>query len=165
VEPLAAELLSAACARRIGLADRAVMLVRLAGNVTGVHHQRATLAKLAPCEAAPPDAWPKLQRSDPESALVVRVSRRPSELARLWSTAAALPDVDAHATLSRGVVRLRLPDDKRLETFEPSDQRVYETGARPLKLAQPIQDLSRRLRDAFDPGRILNRGILGDESP
>src|SRR5262245_53220955 len=35
IEPLAAELLSAACARRIGLGDRPVMLVRLAGNAVG----------------------------------------------------------------------------------------------------------------------------------
>src|SRR5574338_802156 len=50
VEPLAAELLSATCAQRIGLGDQPLMLVRLAGNATGVHHQRAVLAKLAPVE-------------------------------------------------------------------------------------------------------------------
>ncbi len=165
IEPLAAELLSAVRAQRCGLGGNAVMLVRLAGNTTAVHHQRATLAKLAACELAPDDVWANFQRSDPESAIIVRVSRRPTELARLWSTASSLPDVDAHATLSRGIVRLRLPGDTPLEAFEPDDRQVFERGARRAESAAPIQAISRRLRDAFDPERLLNRGILGAEAP
>ena len=53
IEPLAAELLSAVRAQRCGLGGNAVMLVRLAGNTTAVHHQRATLAKLASRRAKP----------------------------------------------------------------------------------------------------------------
>ena len=44
VEPLSAELLSPACAARCALGDRGVMLVRLAGNAIGVHHQDLKLA-------------------------------------------------------------------------------------------------------------------------
>jgi glycolate oxidase FAD binding subunit len=163
VEPLAAELLSPACANRIALGNQAVMLVRLAGNTTGVHHQRATLAKLAPCEPVPDDVWLKLRQSDPSAGSVVRVSRRPSELARLWSIALSVPDVDAHATLARGTVRLRLTSDRKLDAFDAADRRVFEVGV-PESVSAPSDAISGRLRDAFDPARILNRGILGEDA-
>src|SRR5688572_11950279 len=38
VEPLSAELLSATCSGRVALGSKAIMLVRLAGNATGVFH-------------------------------------------------------------------------------------------------------------------------------
>jgi glycolate oxidase FAD binding subunit len=163
VEPLAAELLSPVCANRIGLGSQASMLVRLAGNTTGVHHQRATLAKLASCEPISNDVWLKLRQSDPAGGVVVRVSRRPSELARLWAVALTFPDVDAHATLARGTVRLRLTRDTPLDAFDASDRRVFETGAHDPVNAQS-DAISHRLRDAFDPARILNRGILGEDA-
>ena len=163
VEPLAAELLSPPCANRIALGNQAVMLVRLAGNTTGVHHQRATLARLASCEPVSNDVWLKLRQSDPGAGSVVRVSRRPSELARLWSIALTFPDVDAHATLARGIVRLRLTSDRLLDAFDPADRRVFEVGA-PESVIAPSDAISGRLRDAFDPARILNRGILGEDA-
>ena len=163
VEPLAAELLSPVCANRIALGNQAVMLVRLAGNSTGVHHQRATLGKLASCEPVSTDVWLQLRRSDPAGDVVVRVSRRPSELARLWSTALTFPDVDAHASLARGTVRLSLTSDRVLEAFDASDRRVFETGgAGESSRATESDGISERMRDAFDPARILNRGILGE---
>ena len=168
VEPLAAELLSATCALRVGVGDGPTMLVRLAGNAVGVLHQRATLAKLTDCAEVPNDAWLRLQQSDPDTASVLRVSRRPSELARLWMTAMALPNVDAHASLARGVVRLRLSNPPEpLNGFEAADRIVVETM--PLQAAgvvtpSPNEVVSRRLRDAFDPRRILNRGILGEDA-
>ena len=168
VEPLAAELLSPACAARIGLRQHAVMLVRLAGNATSVHHQRATLGKLAASEPLPPEVWSFLQQSDPEDGAVLRVSRRPSELARLWMTAMALPEVDAHATLARGVVRIRLTSPRTVDGFEAADHVVVETCPAAFRdriapTQAPAGALSRRLRDAFDPDRILNRGILGED--
>lgn len=169
VEPLAAELLSAHCASRIGLSREPTLLVRLAGNAVGVLHQRATLAKLAECSEVSPDIWSRLQRSDPAKASVVRVSRRPSELARLWmAVAMADPDVDAHASLARGVVRLRMPNAPAMLMGPDAGDRVIvevmATSDRSIAMPAPNDSLSRRLRDAFDPGRILNRGILGEES-
>ena len=169
VEPLAAELVSGACARSIGLGDRSMLLVRLAGNAVGVLHQRTTLANLATCEDITPDIWLRLRQSDPAEGAVVRVSRRPSELARVWLTATAGADVDAHASLYRGVVRVRLTTSPRLlEDFDQGDHQVIETMPAAWRQACPMPApndfLSRRLRAAFDPGRILNPGILGDES-
>jgi glycolate oxidase FAD binding subunit len=169
VEPLAAELLSATCAQRIGLGNRALLLVRLAGNATGVHHQAATLARLAVCEDVAPETWLRLRQSDPADGAVVRMSRRPSELSRLWLAATATPEVDAHASLHRGVVRLRLPNSiAPLRRFDAHDHQVVETMPEEWRdrSAPPAPNdvLSRRLRDAFDPARVLNRGILGSES-
>lgn len=167
VEPLSAELLSTTCARRIGLGNRALMLVRLAGNDVGVQHQRATLAKLAACEPLAHEVWSGLRQSDPAGSVVVRISRRPSELARLWSATTAISDIDAHATLARGMVRLRLTSGTRIpDGYDASDRRVFETaGDNAANSVSSNDAISRRLRDAFDPHRILNRGILGDEAP
>jgi glycolate oxidase FAD binding subunit len=171
VEPLSAELLSPACATRAGLGDQAIMLVRLAGNAIGVHHQRSTLAKLTECQPVPVQVWSRLRQSDPTDRAVVRISRRPSELGRLWSAATSIPGIDAHATLSRGIVRLCLTSAERaaLGAFDTDDRRVVETippGWRgTIETSQaPSDPISRRLRDAFDPARILNRGILGEEA-
>jgi FAD/FMN-containing dehydrogenase len=168
VDPLAAELLSATCARRIGLGDGPVMLVRLAGNAVGVLHQRTTLGNLADCTEVSTEVWLRLQQSDPATASVMRVSRRPSELARLWLTAMAIPNVDAHASLARGVVRLRLLNhEASLSGFDAADRVMVETMSTPgvgVATPSPNDTLSRRLRDAFDPRRILNRGILGDDA-
>jgi len=171
VEPLSAELLSPACAARCALGDRGVMLVRLAGNAIGVHHQRSTLAKLTACESVSAEVWSRLRQSDPADRAVVRVSRRPSELGRLWSSAMSIPGIDAHATLARGIVRLRLTSAERaaLGAFDAEDRRVIESVPPAWRDAMssshtPSDPISRRLRDAFDPGRILNRGILGEEA-
>ena len=50
--------------------------------------------------------------------------------------------------------------------FDPGDRRVFESGlpARVALESTPVDVVARRLRDAFDPARILNRGILGEES-
>lgn len=167
VEPLAAELLSGPCASRVGLDDQPTMLVRLAGNAVGVLHQRSLLANLTGCTEIASDVWLRLRRSDPANASVIRVSRRPSELARLWIAGMAIPNVDAHASLARGIVRLRVTDPALVRGFDPADRVIVETMPSPgitVATTLPNDTLARRLRDAFDPRRILNRGILGDES-
>jgi hypothetical protein len=133
----------------------------------GVQHQRATLAKLAQCVPVPNEVWARLRQSDPADGAVVRISRRPSELARLWSTTMAIPDVNAHATLARGVVRLRLtnPDENALAGFDAADGRIIERAPAALRQVSRTSNdqISRRLRNAFDPAQIFNRGILGVE--
>jgi hypothetical protein len=99
--------------------------------------------------------------------VVLRVSRRPSELARLWLGALAMPGVDAHATFARGIIRLRLTSgDVPANVFVAGDRLVYETAPperRHGAFPATHDVLSRRLRDAFDPDRLLNRGIFGAE--
>jgi FAD/FMN-containing dehydrogenase len=67
------------------------------------------------------------------------------------------------------VVRLRLPSSiAPLRSFDAGDRQVVETMPEEWRdrSAPPAPNdvLSRRLRDAFDPARVLNRGILGRES-
>lgn len=163
VEPLAAELVGAAWAERAGLGRRGLLLVRLAGNSVGVLHQRTILERLAKCEPVPTDLWSRVQQSDPDDGCIVRLSRRPSELARLWSTAMSLADTDAHATLARGIVRVHLPDANFMSS-DAHDHVIIERAPGAWRVVTANDSLSRRLRDAFDPARILNRGIFGSEA-
>ena len=168
IDPLAAELLTPACADGIGLGSDSMILVRLAGNTFAVQHQRATLARLAQCVPVPDDVWSRLGTTDPVGGGIVRVSRRPSELARLWSTTMAMPGVNAHATFARGVVRIRLAsaDANALASFDADDRRIFENAPAGWNHAPSTSDgIPRRLRDAFDPARILNRGIMGEDTP
>jgi FAD/FMN-containing dehydrogenase len=55
-----------------------------------------------------------------------------------------------------------------MRNFDTGDRQVVETMPEEWRdrSAHPAPNdvLSRRLRDAFDPARVLNRGILGSES-
>ena len=76
-----------------------------------------------------------------------------------------------HATLERGIVRawLPVPDEGVLTSIlgglGPDDGRIFERLPRSWweRFAPPPDDpLARSLQRAFDPGRILNPGILGE---
>ena len=167
IDPIAAELLTPACADGIGLGSDPMILVRLAGNTFAVQHQRATIAKLAQCVPVPDEVWARLRTTDPVGGGIVRVSRRPSELARLWSATMSRQGVNAHATFARGVVRIRLTssDTNALASFDTGDRRIFEKAPAGWNDAGATSDgISRRLRDAFDPARLLNPGILGEET-
>lgn len=174
LEPLAAELVSPALAARLHVAadGGGALLVRLAGNGAAVAHQQAVLRSIAPAHEVDPAAWQELRASDPEGALIVRASRRPTELPRLWSLALSRPGVDAHATLARGIVRFRFATPAQaavLSGLAPDDRRIPEVIPRdwPDAPAWPAADghLARRLRLAFDPEAVLNRGIMGTGTP
>ena len=168
IEPLAEELLSATLAAKLGLGEHPLVLVRLAGNRIAVAHQRDRLERLAAVQEAPDECWQGLRESDPAAGCIVRVSRRPSELTRLWTVATAIPGADVQATLSRGIVRIRWegsPPPDALAGFDATDVRVLDQrpaeGALPFPPPSP-DDLSRRMRLAFDPHGILNPGIMGE---
>jgi FAD/FMN-containing dehydrogenase len=84
--------------------------------------------------------------------------------------AMSIDGMDAHASLARGLVRLRLTsaDRSSLDVFDAADRRVIERippawRDRFEPSPEPNNPIARRLRDAFDPRRILNRGILGED--
>jgi FAD/FMN-containing dehydrogenase len=57
------------------------------------------------------------------------------------------------------------PPDGTLASFDKADVRVLEQRAMAGALAVPLpalDDLTRRVRLAFDPHQILNRGIMGE---
>ncbi len=176
VTPLAAELLSPRLAERIGLEAESVLLVRLAGNAASVRAQRAEAVRCAPPDAdVPADTWERLAGAEPPSSWVVRFSNRPSELARLWELALGLVDGAgglAHASLERGVVRCWLDGtdphghEAAVVALDAGDTRIFErlpADVWPRLVAPAAEDpLSRSVRHAFDPQRILNPGILGE---
>lgn len=177
VIPLATELLAPTLAARLGAGTGPVALVRLAGNVDAVQSQRGALARLGTTREVANDVWHRLRASDPAASAVFRLSSRPSQLARLWEIALQLTgavDGDAHASLDRGIVRCRLGATSdaalraALERLAPSDGRVFERLPAAwwdtIAPDVPNDPLHHALRDAFDPARVLNRGILGAES-
>jgi FAD/FMN-containing dehydrogenase len=124
------------------------------------------------------DVWPRLRGADAGSGVVFRLSAPPAEIARLWAETARLRDalgdgVRAHASVGRGVVRIALPalaDASVVDALgtRPRDRvtRIFErlpAALWPVLAPSPADDrLSRRVRDAFDPHRLLNPGILGE---
>jgi glycolate oxidase FAD binding subunit len=177
--PLAAELVSAPLATRLavpGDAEGDRLVVRLAGNEESVRAQRAELARLGALEPVPATIWSALRGAEPESLadrVVARVSRRPSELARLWTATAAADAAGGarHATMERGIVRAWLPATDQaamgrvLDALDPADARVFEVLPSEWwgRFAPPADPLGRAIREAFDPARVLNRGALGGD--
>jgi glycolate oxidase FAD binding subunit len=152
------------------------LLARLAGNEDSVRAQREAISRLAPVEDADALAWTRLAQEHERFNVILRLSRRPTELARLWCMATGLAarfGGDVSATVGRGVVRCRLmvPDEASgelraaLDQRDPGDTVVVEvmppawwSFAPPSAVADP---LSRSLRAAFDPAGVLNPGIIG----
>ncbi|MFL5582277.1 MAG: FAD-binding oxidoreductase [Gemmatimonadaceae bacterium] len=122
-------------------------------------------------------------------SVVARLSARPTELAALWREAREVGErlgggdaLLAHATVGRGVVRVaaRIHEhNARVEADPERDEAirgafsvprgrhvVYErlpAALWPELAPSAVSDrLSRGVRDAFDPHRILNPGILGE---
>ena len=187
--PWALELVDDALSARLGLARGVRLLVRLGGNASVVSSQRESFAAIGEVSTASPDIWDRLRAAEPEGSLVFRLSDLPSRLALTWR--AALRAVDrfqgamVHATVGRGVVRCIIPrtamggiDDMRVQPGEshpivralglqPSTPgRIFERLPGPLwnvLAPTPANDhLSRGVRSAYDPHRLLNPGILGD---
>ena len=177
----ACELLNDAFARSLGVADQTTVLVRLAGNGEAVAAQRASLERLGDTRDAANDVWNRLRHAEPRDAIVFRCSRRRSHLAEIWqhvaTVSSACPGTLVHATPERGVVRCMVPTvgggmaTEHVKRALGADANITSVGERmPAELwggvaptpADPArQRLWRGIQQAFDPGRVLNPGILG----
>jgi glycolate oxidase FAD binding subunit len=172
--------------------DGPVALVRLGGNAERVAAERRALDGIAEVAPAPPHVWTTLRRIEPEHAAVLRWAHLPRQLAATWAHAAsacsAFPDALMHASISRGVVRAIIPhpdssalaegiaEDTARSSFViagagapgPPVPATYVAERLPASLwgaagSLGMSDsLSRRVRRAFDPARVLNVGILGE---
>ena len=175
---LALEMVNGAMAHALGLGDRALMLARLGGNADSLRAQLQAMRALGDAVAAPQSTWRALAEIEPAGAAVVRVSASPSRLHALWARLAqddgGSPDGGslAHASVDRGIVRCihrvsasgsitswleHIARTEGTHIFERLPER--EWSAIPTRVNDP---LSRAVRAAFDPRRVLNRGILGD---
>ncbi len=179
--PFACELLSGALAARLGLPGAPALIVRIAGNAESLRAQRDGLARLGAGAFRQVDdaVWSALRGAEPPDAAVWRLSQRPSRFAATWSAArqavAPLDGAWTHGSPLRGVVRCVAPatpadpdaaDRVRRVLAAPFDgTRIGEVLPAPAWSALPpaaADHLSRGIRAAFDPRRILNPGIMGD---
>jgi glycolate oxidase FAD binding subunit len=176
--PWAMELLSEPLAASLGLGDRALLMVRLAGNAALVASQRGTLSMIGATELVPADTWARLREAEPPHGAVVRLSHWPAATPETWAVAVRIAragDGWAHMTAGRGVARVVLPDVHAptsallaaLASPFPGT-RIYERLPAALWPAlapsAAASRLARGVRAAFDPQRVLNPGILGSES-
>jgi len=177
--PLACEVVNDSLGRELGLGGEAVVF-RLGGNSESVAEQRRAIAELAggPAREVDPSVWRSLRAADDDATLVLRVSRAPAEVSAAWADATALTAPFASARVSaspaRGIVRCATQAvgasiEQYASTLAGLRSRivaerapVHLWNAPPLaRAADPLQS---RIRDAFDPQRILNPGILGERA-
>jgi FAD/FMN-containing dehydrogenase len=173
--PLALELLNAPLARALGLGDRALLLGRLGGNEDSVREQLRALGTLGEMHPAAMDAWSALAGIEPPGAAVVRVSAPPSRLHVLWARLSARDeDSLVHAAVGRGIVRCINPASAH-SPLAPWLEHISQTEGTHIferlpasewsRIPSRVNDpLSRAVRRAFDPQRILNPGILGERA-
>ena len=173
--PLALELLNAPLARALQVGDHALLLARVGGNEDAVREQLRALGALGEMIPAPMDAWSALAGIEPPGAAVVRVSAPTSRLHALWARLSA-PDDGAlvHAAVGRGIVRCIRPASAH-DSLAPWLDHVSQTEGTHIferlpatewsRIPSRVNDpLSRAVRRAFDPQRILNPGILGESA-
>jgi glycolate dehydrogenase FAD-binding subunit len=182
--PIAAELLTPAIARALGVGGEsgATLLLRLGGNAALVRAAAESIGALSGGALREVDAsvWPALAANEPHDAAVVRLSTLPSRVGALWERASAIVERVggyAHATLKRGVVRCIIPsagpdvdENARLRGIITTlridatciAERLPPSLWAALMPPTATDLLSTRARDAFDPDRILNPGILGE---
>jgi glycolate oxidase FAD binding subunit len=178
--PLAAELVSPSMSALLGAGTNAALLVRLGGNETLVSAAATSLVALGEVREVATSIWDALAASESPAAAVLRLSTAPSRCPALWERAAAIVQRahgSAHATLSRGVVRCILPvsgqDDDEMARLRGIVGALQHLGSAvverlpaslwPSLVAPSASDaLSVGVRNAFDPDRLLNPGILGE---
>lgn len=177
--PLALELLSPAVAETAGLPRETLLLARLGGNEESVSSQLAELSSLGQVAAAPDDRWDRLRAMDGRAAASLRFATPLSDLPLLWDTldeAERNGTLVRHATVTRGVVRCLI--GARTGSDAPSlgalsrvvlptrsarliPERLDRDAWSQLVPPSASDPLSVRVKQAFDPGNVLNPGILG----
>ena len=174
IAPFALELVSPTLASHLSLGGTTTLLVRLGGNAISIRAQRNVLAGLGDVEHVATEVWRAVRSAEPSAAIVVRLSSLPSRMAHVWIQAreatAGIPGAMIIAALGRGVARCILPSDardaaRRLARCDASV--IFERLPADLwsELAPPaVNDrLSRGVKERFDPSRVLNPGVLGED--
>jgi glycolate oxidase FAD binding subunit len=158
VAPVALNVLNAALARSIGLSD-ATIILRIVGNQRSAERQRAALG---PATEVSSDIWRMLRAAEGTSASVFRCSDLPTRLGAIWDALDA-PGVMLDAAVRRGVVRCIGATAPPKGAGTVIAERV-PAALWPSLGQGPASDLlSRDLRAAFDPHRVLNPGIFGHD--
>jgi glycolate oxidase FAD binding subunit len=175
--PLAAELLSPTLSRAIGGESEAHLLVRLGGNAAFVRAAADSVAVLGDVLQGEVDAWQRLRTAEPPGAIVFRVSTLPARCGYLFAILAELAESHggfAHATVARGIVRCVIPAMSGELALKDVQARSAIASATTLTgermpaaywshafRSGDSQALAERVRESFDPDRVMNPGVLG----
>lgn len=177
--PLASELLNADFARRLKLGEGVTLLARAAGNERSVAAQLETLRRLGESSEVEESVWNALRSSESADDATWRWSKLPSAFGETWGAAdravRALNGTLMHGNPARGIVRMIGPRSAKLSAAELTrvirsfpGTVVLETL--PKHAWQLVDDgladdaVSRAIRQTFNPGGVLNPGILGSDS-
>lgn len=174
--PFACEIVSDALGRKIGVGGSAI-LFRIGGNTESVAAQRRSIAELGEAREIDADVWSRLRAAEDEHSVVVRLSRAPADVDATWHDGTSLVGTTrgawCSASLTRGIVRCVLPAGdaagQSLATVLAGFASHVVAERAPVQLwsvrplARPADPLQSRIRDAFDPHRVLNPGILGGD--
>lgn len=173
--PYACEVVNPPLGRVIGTGAAPIALFRLGGNAEAVAAQRAALIELGEPADIDVGVWAALRSAEPRDAFVFRLSARPAEIGALWrdalTIAKACTGTLVHARPMRGVVRCIVPATDEAEAALPgllAPSRFARIGER---LSEPLwraafprahRDMDARVKSAFDPAGVLNRGLFGE---
>lgn len=177
--PYAAELLSPALARGLGVGDGGTLLLRIGGNDSLVRAALESLSSLGETRGVDDGVWARLATREQPASAVFRLGTRPSRLAALWERITTMLERvggEAHGTPRRGVVRCIIPLDGADEEFARLRgiigalrvdaslvaERLPTSLWASLVPAAASDNLSRGIRAAFDPDHIMNPGIFGE---
>ncbi len=168
--PMAAVIVCARTARRMGLGDEATLLLRFGGNsqfAAAAVRDAGSLGRAIVIDSP----WPALSTPDDSWMLEARVSLRPSRMADAWSSFDRLCDTERLLQVydvGRGVVRLTGADAGPVAAIQTwaaaaGATLIVERGLQQGTAAH-VSDAQSALRDriraAFDPRGILNPGIM-----
>jgi glycolate dehydrogenase FAD-binding subunit len=175
--PLASELLNETLAAKLGLGSEMSLLIHLGGNERSVRAQRDLLGQFGEAREMSGSIW-GLLRAAVDGSATWRWSQLPARFGETWSAAMKVSrtysDTLIHGNPARGVARIAVRD---ATTIEPSAlatatgfagtvaHEVLPADVWQAIDARPANDaVSRAIRRKFDPGRILNAGILGEDA-
>ena len=178
IAPLALELLSPVVSESIGLPRETLLLARFGGNEESVSAQLAELGSLGEMIGAPDGSWERLRALDAAASATVRFSTPLTDVPLVWDAVGAGENdhgVLRHATVMRGIVRclVNAPSgsEQALSSLSALARPVESARLIPERLGGELWNrfapsavndpISRRVKQAFDPGNILNPGILG----
>jgi glycolate oxidase FAD binding subunit len=172
---LACEAINSAFARHLGLGDEHLLLVQLGGNEKAVAAQANMLAPFGAARHVDERTWSSLRAAEPPDTAAWRWSQLPSSFGDTWAAAdRAARQIGAvwiHGNPMRGVVRA-------VATITSGNAAVLARAATGFggtvfverlpatawaRAPQASSDaVSSSIRAMFDPGRVLNPGIMGD---
>ncbi|HYC51354.1 MAG TPA: FAD-binding protein [Gemmatimonadaceae bacterium] len=171
--PLAAELVNAGLAMRLGVAKAAALIVRLGGNDVSVARQLDLLRALGPFDDAADAVWGALRQADAGSIASWRWAALPSAFGDTWVAADAaaqrLGDAGVSGSAMRGVVRVSarslhdIPQVMKTVQAFPGSVVLEKLPAGAWQFVRPRahDTLHGMLRRRFDPDGVLNPGIMG----